>query len=177
MTRTSGTILTLAGVAALGAAACVRHASENPAPADSVETGFGVQQAKGKATGAVTTIDEDNISKKPLAIEDLLRGKVPGLQIVHNGNQVSFRIRGTSSMNANSSGTFGADREPLVIVDGIPIQEGNIANALAGLTTDDIKQINVLKDVASTSVYGVRGSAGVILITTKLKSPPDTSTA
>jgi len=176
MIRTSRAILTLAGVAALGAA-CVRHASENPAPADSVDAGFGVQQPKGKSTGAVTTIDEDNIAKKPLAIEDLLRGKVPGLQVIHNGNQISFRIRGTSSMNANAAGGFGQDREPLVIVDGVPIQEGNIANALAGLTADDIKQINVLKDVASTSVYGVRGSAGVILITTKLKSPPDTSTA
>jgi len=142
-----------------------------------VASGFGTEQPKDKVTGAVTTIGEDDITKKPLRIEDLLRGKVPGLVVVHNGNAISFRIRGTSSMNAQAGGAFGDDREPLVVVDGVPIQEGNIANALAGLTPDDIKQINVLKDVASTSVYGVRGANGVILITTKTKLPPDTSTA
>jgi iron complex outermembrane receptor protein len=177
MTRISGTLITLAGAAVLGTAGCTRHPSANPAPADSTNSGFGTEQAKGKGTGAVTTINEDNITKKPLRIEDLLRGKVPGLQIVHNGNAISFRIRGTNSMNTTPGGGFGQDQEPLVVVDGVPIQEGNIGNALAGLTPDDIKQINVLKDVASTSVYGVRGAAGVILITTKTKLPPDTTAA
>ena len=170
-------MITLAGAAVLGTAACARHPSANPAPADSIDSGFGTEQPRSKSTGAVTTINEDNITKKPLRIEDLLRGKVPGLVVVHNGNEVSFRIRGTSSMNAQAGGTFGQDREPLVVVDGVPIQEGNIANALAGLTPDDIKQINVLKDVASTSIYGARGASGVILITTKTKQLPDTSTA
>lgn len=169
------TLFTLAGAAALTSLACSRHASSNPTPAESVEVGYG-SQPKDQVTGAVTTLSEDQIVKKPLSIEDLLRGKVSGLEVVHNGNNVSFRIRGMSSLNVGPGGGVGPDREPLVVVDGVMIQQGNIGNALAGLTPEDIKQINVLKDVASTSIYGLRGANGVILITTKAKLPPAVDT-
>jgi TonB-dependent SusC/RagA subfamily outer membrane receptor len=156
-------LLILAGAEALlGVAACTqrsRPATPRPA-ADSVEVGYGALP-RDKVTGAVTTLSEKDLSVRPLRIEELLRGKVPGLQIIRQGDRVSFRIRGTNSALV--------DQEPLVIVDNVMIQEGNIASALAGLTTDDISQVNVLKDVASTSIYGFRGAGGVILITTKAK--------
>lgn len=125
--------------------------------------GYGAQP-KGKVSGAVTTLSNKDFGTRPQGIEEFLRGKVAGLEIIRRGSGFTFRIRGSGSMIV--------DKEPLVIVDGVMIQEGNIANALAGLTPDDIKQVNVLKDVASTSIYGGRGAGGVILITTTAKSPP-----
>lgn len=162
-------LLALAGAAAVfaGAACARRSQSGPPRPVrDSVDIGYGAQP-KGRTTGAVSTIDDDAIAARPLRIEELLRGKVPGLEVIQRGNAVTLRIRG--------SGTLLSTVEPLVIVDGVMIQTGNIANALAGLTPDDIKQVSVLKDVASTSIYGERGAGGVILITTYVKSPPEQS--
>ncbi|HSQ30306.1 MAG TPA: TonB-dependent receptor plug domain-containing protein [Gemmatimonadaceae bacterium] len=158
-------LFTLAGAALLGTSACGRRSHEtSPRPAaDSVEMGYGAQP-KDKVTGAVTTLSNKDFRTRPQGIEEFLRGKVAGLEIIRQGNGFTFRIRGAGSMIV--------DKEPLVIVDGVMIQEGNIANALAGLTPDDIKQVNVLKDVASTSIYGGRGAGGVILITTTAKSPP-----
>ena len=161
---TTRTMLVLAG-AALGAslgAACSHNAAPasaaRPTP-DSVQVGYGAQPT-GKTTGAVASITEDDMKKaRPMRIDELLRGKVAGLDIVQNGNAVVFRIRGSASLRQ--------DLEPLVIVDDEQIQQGNIVNALSGLTPDDIKQVTVLKDVASTSIYGGRGAGGVILITTK----------
>ena len=72
---------------------------------------------------------------------------------------MTFRIRGTNSLQN--------DRAPLFVVDGIQIPDHGVHTALAGLTPDDIRQVDVLKDVASTSIYGMRGSGGVILITTR----------
>ena len=142
------------------AAACSPRPHPRPPAADSVQVGYGAQP-KDKVTGAVSTLSQDDVTTRPLRIEELLRSRVPGLQVIRNGNTVSFRIRGSTS--------FVADQEPLVIVDDVMIQKGNIANALAGLTPDDIRQVNVLKDVASTSIYGGRGAGGVIVITTKAK--------
>jgi TonB-dependent starch-binding outer membrane protein SusC len=156
----------LAGAAAIVSASCTHHSTPGPRAADSVEIGYGTQR-KDKVTGAVTTVPTNG--PRPLSIEELLRGKVAGLEVIQRGNAVSFRIR--------SSGTMTTDQEPLVIVDGEMIQAGNIAGALAGLTPDDIKQVSVLKDVASTSIYGGRGAAGVILITTARKAPPPADTS
>jgi len=164
---TTRTMLVLAGVtlgASLGAAACAHNnapASTARPATDSVQVGYGAQP-KDKTTGAVTSISADDMKKaRPMRIDELLRGKVAGLDIVQNGNAVVIRIRGAASLRH--------DVEPLVIVDDEMIQQGNVMNALAGLTPDDIKQVTVLKDVASTSIYGGRGAGGVILITTKGK--------
>ena len=158
-------LFTLAGAVLLSVSACGRRShGTSPRPAaDSVEMGYGAQP-KDKVSGAVTTLSNKDFGARPQSIEEFLRGRVAGLEIIRRGNGVTFRIRGAASMIV--------DKEPLVIVDGVMIQEGNIANALAGLTPDDIKQVNVPKDVASTSIYGGRGAGGVILITTTAKSPP-----
>lgn len=167
MKTTTSRLLIVAGVAALAAAACSHQSSSSrPSPADSVQIGYGAQP-KGKVTGAVTSLSDNEITARPLRIEQLLRGRVPGLEVISNGNAVTFRIRG--------AGSLLNDQEPLVIVDGVMIQSGNILNALAGLTPDDIRRVDVLKDIASTSIYGGRGAGGVIVITTRLKSPPEGS--
>ena len=156
-------------LAMLGAVACAKRGpSGAPSPADSVQVGYGTQQ-RGKTTGAVSAISGDDVSRaRPMRIDELLRGKVAGLDIIQNGNNVTFRIRG-GVVSLDTSRTRTASTEPLVIVDDVMVQQGNIMNALAGLTPDDIKQVTVLKDIASTSIYGGRGAGGVILITTKNK--------
>jgi TonB-dependent SusC/RagA subfamily outer membrane receptor len=151
-------IVALAAATLVGSAACTRS-PQPPSPApDEVDVPYGTQP-KDKVTGAVTKISEDEVVGSPLRLEELLRGRVAGLQIIEGRNGVTFRIRGTNSMLA--------DQEPLIVVDGIQISSQNLATALTGLTRDDIKSVTVLKDVASTSVYGFRGAGGVILITTK----------
>jgi TonB-dependent starch-binding outer membrane protein SusC len=163
MSRTRRLLLTLAGADLLvGSAACARRSpSQASVPgADSVQIGYG-SQPRSKVTGAVTSVADAEMTARPLRIEELLRGKVSGLVITGSGSSLVIRLRGTNSLLS--------DQEPLVIVDDVMIQSGNIGNALAGLTPDDIKQVSVLKDVASTSIYGSRGAGGVILIKTKTK--------
>jgi iron complex outermembrane receptor protein len=140
-------------------AACSRSPQPPPpTPNEQVEVPYGAQP-KEKVTGAVTALSEADIAGSPLHLEELLRGRVAGLQIIPGRTRVTFRIRGSNSMLA--------DQEPLVVVDGVMISAEHLGSALVGLTRDDIKQVTVLKDVASTSVYGFRGAGGVILITTK----------
>ncbi len=151
----------VAGAAILAIAACGGPGlpPAGPAPGN-VDVGYG-SQPQGKVTGAVTTISDSTVSQaRPFTLVELLRGRVPGLQVIQNADgSVSFRIRGTNSLLS--------DQDPLFIVDGIPIPPSGIKSSLAGLTPDDIRQVDVLKDVASTSIYGSRGAGGVILITTR----------
>ena len=144
----------------LGTAACGRQPqASSPSPqTDSVEVGYGAQP-RDKVMGAVTALSDSQVAIRPLQIEQLLRGRVAGLQILPGANGPSFRIRGTGSMLV--------DQEPLFVVDGVPIPQGAVNSALAGLLPNDIKSVNVLKDVASTSIYGGRGAGGVIVIVTK----------
>jgi TonB-dependent SusC/RagA subfamily outer membrane receptor len=161
-------LIALVGVDLLvGGGACAKHPSSQPraAGADSVEIGFGAQP-KDKVLGAATTVPS-SVSSRSVRIEDMLRGKVPGLVISGTGNALTMHLRGTNSINS--------EQEPLVIVDDVMIQTGNIGNALAGLSPDDIKSVTVLKDVASTSIYGIRGGGGVILIKTKKLERPERS--
>ena len=155
------TVITLAGGALLSVSACSHRTGTTARPTgDSVQVGYGAQP-KDKVTGSVTTLSANDIPSRSLRIEELLRGKVPGLVILGSGSDLHFRLRGTNSMSV--------DQEALVVVDDVMIQEGNVGNALAGLSPDDIKQVSVLKDVASTSIYGMRGAGGVIIIKTKNK--------
>ena len=130
-----------------------------PQPGE-VDVGYGVQDSD-KLTGAVTSIKQDEVgNSRPMRVEELLRGKVPGLRIITGtGGAVSYRIRGTNSLLN--------DRDPLFVVDGVQIPNGSVHTALAGLMPEDIRQVDVLKDVASTAIYGTRGAAGVIIITTR----------
>jgi iron complex outermembrane receptor protein len=131
-----------------------------PQPGE-VAVGYGTRPAE-KVTGAVSTVTPDGSASGSLTLEQLLRGRVAGLQFYRkaDGSQ-GVRIRG-----GNTSLLGAADQDPLIVVDGVPIAQDDLPGALASLTREDIRQVDVLRDAASTSVYGLRGATGVIVITT-----------
>lgn len=129
-----------------------------PAPGE-VDVGYGTRPAE-STTGAVTTVTEAQTSEaNQLHIDELLRGRVAGLQVISTASGVTYRLRGQNSILS--------DQEPLFIVDGVPTSPAQLRHALSGVSTEDIRQIDVLKDIASTSIYGMRGAGGVIIITTR----------
>jgi TonB-linked SusC/RagA family outer membrane protein len=122
-----------------------------------VVIGYGTVTKK-ELTGAVAQVKAEEIERFVTAdVSSALQGQIAGVSVVSGsgqpGEQGSIQIRGITSL----SGT----NDPLYVVDGIP-QVGN-----PGLSSNEIETIDVLKDAASTAVYGARGAAGVILITTK----------
>ena len=113
-------------------------------------------------TGAITTIDSKLISvQSTSSATQALEGTVAGLQVSaidgQPGLDMGIRVRGVGSANLNSSGA-------LVVIDGVPAQ---IDNPLSTINSSDIANITVLKDAASTALYGSRGANGVVLVTTK----------
>lgn len=159
----TGRRLTLAPLCVSLLLGCGRGSTPAPASSaapvtDSVQVAYGTQP-KDKITGAVATVPEGALAIRPLRIETLLRGRVPGLQVVQGPRGPTFRIR--------STGTMLQDQEPLIIVDQIMIPSDQLETALAGLLPGQLRSVTVLKDVASTSVYGTRGAGGVIVIMTK----------
>ncbi|NJD66769.1 MAG: hypothetical protein FIB00_16265 [Chloroflexi bacterium] len=112
-------------------------------------------------TGAVSSINTSQIPSGSLTLQDLLRGKASGLEFITQGDgSQRIQIRGMASINPSQN------PEPLILVDGIEIPANQLSTALAALTRDDIRKVDVLKDIASTSSYGMRAAGGVILITT-----------
>lgn len=123
-----------------------------------VVIGYGTVK-KSDLTGSVSSIKTKELTATPtVRLDDALRGKVAGMQITPTssqpGAQSAIRIRGTNSLSGNSS--------PLFVIDGL-IGSGNSVD----LNVLDIESVEVLKDASATALYGSRGSAGVILITTK----------
>ena len=123
-----------------------------------VVVGYG-SQLKKEVTGAVQTVDASELKDVPVAqITQKLQGRLAGVQINQTtgkpGQGMSVRIRGQLSVTGGS--------DPLYVVDGFPIT-GDISN----INPDEIQDISVLKDAASTSLYGSRAANGVVLITTK----------
>lgn len=131
-----------------------------------VVIGYGTQQKK-DITGAVTTVSSKDFQKGSFTSpEQLIAGKVAGVQITSNsgapGSGSTIRVRGGASLNASNN--------PLIVLDGVPLDNNNISgapNALSLINPNDIETFTVLKDASSTAIYGNRGSNGVILITTK----------
>ena len=159
MNRTNAVIIGAGCLMVLGACMGSGRLAPRPAP-DHAEIGYGTQPERDN-TGAVSSLSETEVGvARPMRIEDLLRGKIAGLQIIRTRTgATSFRIRGTQSMMF--------EQEPLVVVDGIPLRSGSVESALAGLTPEDVERVDVLKDLASTAIYGSRGAGGVILIRTR----------
>ncbi len=137
-----------------------------------VVVGYGTQR-KADLTGAVGSIGSGDIVTKPLTSPDqALAGTISGVNITNRsgdpGAPISVRIRGIGTPGVN---------DPLWVIDGVPIvQTTNItvntssttdSNPLAGLNANDIESIDVLKDAASTAIYGARAANGVIIVTTK----------
>lgn len=110
-------------------------------------------------TGSATTVKAEKLEKMQVSnVTKALEGAVAGLQTVsasgQPGSSASIRIRGIGSISAN--------QEPLIVVDGVPYE-----GSLNSISTQDIETMSVLKDAAANSLYGSRGSNGVIMITTK----------
>ncbi|HSU50916.1 MAG TPA: TonB-dependent receptor plug domain-containing protein, partial [Segetibacter sp.] len=123
-----------------------------------VVIGYGSQSRK-VVTGAVQTINEKELKDLPVSqIGQKLQGRLAGVQINQTtgkpGQGINIRIRGQLSVSAGS--------DPLYVVDGFPLT-GNIG----AINPDEIESISILKDAASTSLYGSRAANGVVLITTK----------
>lgn len=121
-----------------------------------VVVGYGSQK-RSSISGAVSSITSEEISELPvLRTEQALQGRVAGVTVAQNsgspGSALTVRVRGTGTIN---------NSDPLYIVDGIPV------DGLDFLNPNDIESINVLKDAASSAIYGARGANGVVLITTK----------
>jgi TonB-dependent SusC/RagA subfamily outer membrane receptor len=115
------------------------------------------RNASGFAGTIITGEELDRAGGDP--IEKTLEAKVPGIIVARTpSGGLAIRIRGNSSIIGNA--------EPLYVIDGMEIQPGP-AGALSGINPHDISSIEVLKDAASLSYYGVRAGNGVILITTK----------
>jgi iron complex outermembrane receptor protein len=131
-----------------------------------VVTGYGSVRRK-DLTGSITTIGTKDFQKGNITTpEQLIAGKVAGVQITSNGGAPgsgsTIRIRGGASLNASNN--------PLIVIDGVPIDNNGIsgaANALALINPNDIESFNILKDASATAIYGSRASNGVIIITTK----------
>ncbi|HTL05401.1 MAG TPA: SusC/RagA family TonB-linked outer membrane protein [Gemmatimonadales bacterium] len=137
-----------------------------------VVTGYGEQRA-GNLTGAVTQVAAADFNTgRVVSPEELIRGKVPGVQVVDNnepGAGFSIRVRGPTSIRASN--------EPLFVIDGVPIGTGAGGGLSAGrnplnfLNPNDIETITVLRDASAAAIYGANAANGVILITTKTGRP------
>jgi TonB-linked SusC/RagA family outer membrane protein len=123
-----------------------------------VVIGYGTQR-KSSVTGAVSKLKNDNLDEIPTSrLDNALIGKIAGVAIQNVSSEVGadpvVRVRGFSSISASA--------QPLVVVDGYPVPDG-----LSFVNPQDVESIEVLKDAASSAIYGSRAANGVILITTK----------
>jgi len=137
---------------------------------DVVVVGYGTQNKK-EFTGSAARITAESLKDIPVqSFEQGLIGKASGVNVSNPSGVLNdppvIRIRGVNSISLSSS--------PLIVVDGIPVNSGDISstnsvanNPLADINPADIESVDVLKDAASTSIYGSRAAGGVILITTK----------
>ncbi len=129
-----------------------------------VVVAFG-EQKRSSFTGSASVISSDAIALRPVtSVMAAVEGSAPGVQIQSSSGApdagVSMRIRGASSINAGSS--------PLIIVDGAPY-----TGSMNNINPNDVESITLLKDAASTALYGARGGNGVVLVTTKKASRTD----
>ena len=122
------------------------------------------KQARGAPRDVpAAAITGEDIERTPsVPVEELMTNKFPGVVITRTADGgLSIRIRGATSMQGSN--------EPLYIIDGTPVQPGP-NGGLSGISTNDIASIQVLKDATATTMYGVRGANGVIVIKTKVGS-------
>jgi TonB-linked SusC/RagA family outer membrane protein len=138
-----------------------------------VVVGYGTVK-KSDLTGSVSTIKADAIKEMPvISVDQAIQSRAPGVQVTQSsaapGGGISIRVRGANSINSGS--------EPLYVIDGFPMYPDNGAmgtsgnrqasNAMATINPNEIESIEILKDASATSIYGSRGSNGVVLITTR----------
>ena len=133
---------------------------------DVVVIGYGTVRKK-DVTGSIGQVTTKDFQKGNIVSPDqLIAGKLPGVEVTSNsgapGSGSTIRIRGGASLNASN--------DPLIVIDGVPLDNGGIAgaaNALNLINPNDIESFSVLKDASAAAIYGSRASNGVIIITTK----------
>lgn len=143
-----------------------------------VVVGYGTMD-RANLTSSVSSIGSNDLENDPMpSVTQAIQGKAGGVQVTQKGGSpgggISIRIRGTTSINASS--------DPLYVVDGVPVNSNTNftggsdfnfgggtqgINILASINPSDIESVEVLKDAASSSIYGARAANGVVLITTK----------
>ena len=154
-------------VAASSSPISVSLVQSNASLSEVVVVAYGTKK-KADLTGAVTSVSAKDFQQGNInSSEQLLQGKVAGLQVTSGGGQPgggsSIRIRGLSSLNATS--------DPLIVIDGVPVAGNSLGNSaqnlLSTIDPNDIESMSVLKDASAAALYGSRASGGVIIITTK----------
>ncbi|MFN8291417.1 MAG: TonB-dependent receptor [Chitinophagaceae bacterium] len=130
-----------------------------------IVVGYGTQRSK-DVTGSVVRVKGETLREVPAPnLIAQLKGRTAGVDIVSNGSTPGssgqIRIRGNRSLAKSSSESDGLDN-PLIVLDGIPF-----GGSINDINTEDVANIEILKDASATAIYGSRGSGGVILITTK----------
>ena len=130
---------------------------DNTTLEDVVVVGYGTMKRR-DLTGAVASVTGDKLAANPVAtVAEALQGQLPGVNVISQdgrpGGEMSIRVRGGGSITQSN--------EPLFVVDGVQV------SSIDDISADNIESIDVLKDAASTAIYGARGANGVILITTK----------
>ncbi|MEJ2880298.1 SusC/RagA family TonB-linked outer membrane protein [Pedobacter sp. GR22-6] len=148
-----------------------------------VVVAYGKQEQRA-ITGAVTVVKGEQIENLPnRSFDKSLQGFVPGLLVTQGSGQPgsglgNFVLRGISTGGSlfDATGNFSTIRNPLIVMDGIPVQQDDAQatnsnlinnNPMAQLNPSDIESISVLKDASAIALYGSRASNGVILVTTK----------
>ncbi len=122
-----------------------------------INVGYGTQKKK-NITNAISTIKSDAFDDRPIFnVGQALQGNAAGVNVIQPSGKpgvgLDIRIRGLSSINSGNN--------PLYVIDGVQTYSAD------GVNTDDIVDFQILKDATATAIYGVNGSAGVVLITTK----------
>ena len=134
-----------------------------------VVVGYGTQSKK-KSTDAIARVTAKDIQQIPVSnVQNALVGKLAGVQIT----QTNGKVEGGVSVRVRGAASISAGKEPLYVLDGIPLittdesSNGAPTNPLLTLSTNEIESIDVLKDASSAAIYGARGANGVVIITTK----------
>ncbi|HSJ30580.1 MAG TPA: TonB-dependent receptor [Longimicrobiales bacterium] len=139
-----------------------------------VVVGYG-EQRRGDIAGAVSSLRPETVEEIPVtSVNQVLQGRLAGVQVVQNsgtpGAAMTVRVRGSSSISGGN--------EPLYVIDGVPMSQGNFSglnmgfggqgiDAISDINPSEIESIEVLKDASAAAIYGSRASNGVVLITTK----------
>jgi TonB-linked SusC/RagA family outer membrane protein len=134
-----------------------------------VVVGYGTQ-IKSKVTGSISKVDGESLQNIPVpTVEQALQGKSAGVFI----ESVNGKSTGTTNIRIRGSSSITATNQPLFVVDGIPLTtealnySGAVINPLTSINFNDVESIEILKDAASSAIYGSRGTNGVVIITTK----------
>ena len=130
---------------------------DNTTLEDVVVIGYGTMKRR-DLTGAVASVTGETLAKNPVSnVAQALQGQLPGVSVISQDG----RPGGTTQIRVRGGGSITQSNDPLYIVDGVQVSDIN------DIPADNIESIDVLKDAASTAIYGARGANGVILITTK----------